>query len=121
MRLRATKVDVLADERGHAHARRGLVEILELLERSSLAPPVRQRASALFRRLAEAEAAVHGTSPEAVHFHEVGAVDSIVDVVGTLCGLARLGAERYVASPLNVGSGSVTMARREPPASSTSA
>jgi uncharacterized protein (TIGR00299 family) protein len=106
--LRATKVDVLAEAGGHAQ--RGLAEIQALVEGSSLPQAIRQRATALFRRLAEAEASVHGTTPEAVHFHEVGAVDSIVDVVGSLCGLARLGAERYVASPLNVGSGSVTMA-----------
>src|SRR5262249_60037083 len=61
------------------------------------------------RRLAEAEAAVHGSSPDEVHFHEVGAVDSIVDVVGGVVGLAWLGAERFSASPLNVGTGTVTM------------
>lgn len=107
--LRATKVDVIAEE-AQGHEGRGLREIVDLLERAALAADVKQRAASLFRRLAEAEAAVHGTAPEAVHFHEVGAVDSIVDVIGGVCGLTRLGAQRYVASPLNLGSGSVTMA-----------
>jgi uncharacterized protein (TIGR00299 family) protein len=114
--LRATKVDVLVDGQpaeqhahGHPHGHRGLHDILDLLGRSSLDAPVKDRAGALFRRLAEAEAAVHGTSPEAVHFHEVGAVDSIVDIVGAVCGLGWLGADTFVASPLNVGTGVVTM------------
>jgi uncharacterized protein (TIGR00299 family) protein len=107
--LRATKVDVHADA-ARPQPHRGLREILELVGSSTLPEPLKQRAGTLFRRLGEAEAAVHGTSPEEVHFHEVGAVDSIVDVIGSLCGLARLDAARYVASPLNVGSGSVRMA-----------
>lgn len=118
--LRATKLDVLIDDGGHEHEHphaghtghhhhRGLRDILDLLGKSTLDAPVKDRAAALFRRLAEAEAAVHGTSPEAVHFHEVGAVDSIVDIVGAVCGLARLGADRFAASSLNAGTGSVTM------------
>jgi uncharacterized protein (TIGR00299 family) protein len=113
--LHATKVDVViehgpdhAPEAAHGHRRLG--EILDVVERSSLAPELKDRASGLFRRLAEAEAAVHGTSTEEVQFHEVGALDSIVDVVGAVIGLAWLKADRYVASPLNVGSGSVRMA-----------
>jgi hypothetical protein len=119
--LRATKVDVVIDgddhhdhhdhhhHGHHHHHHRGLREILDLLGRSALDASVKERAAALFRRLAEAEAAVHGTSPDEVHFHEVGAVDSIVDTVGGLVGLAWLRADRFVASPLNVGSGTVTM------------
>jgi uncharacterized protein (TIGR00299 family) protein len=80
-----------------------------VLDKSKLDPAVRDRAASLFRRLAEAEASVHGTGVEQVHFHEVGAVDAIVDVVGGCFGLAWLRADRFVASPLNVGAGTVSM------------
>jgi uncharacterized protein (TIGR00299 family) protein len=92
---------------GHPH--RGLRDILSLLERSTLDAGVKERTTGLFRRLAEAEAAVHGTSPDDVKFHEVGAVDAIVDVVGGVVGLGWLGADRFMSSPLNVGTGTVTM------------
>jgi uncharacterized protein (TIGR00299 family) protein len=105
--LAATKVDVVAE--GPSPAHRHLRHILELLEASTLEAEVKARAAALFRRLAEAEAAVHGTSVEKVHFHEVGAVDSIVDIVGGVIALRWLAARRFVASPLNVGTGTVTM------------
>ena len=103
----ATKVDVVVEpgDKPHRHLR----DIRALLEASSLEPAVREQALSLFARLAEAEAAVHGTSPEKVHFHEVGAVDSIVDIVGGVLALRWLGASRFVASPLNLGSGTVTM------------
>jgi hypothetical protein len=107
--LQATKVDVVVEEQGQHHGHRGLRDILALLDRGGLHATVRERAAGLFRRLAEAEAVVHGTRPEEVHFHEVGAVDSIVDVVGGVIGLAWLRADRFVASPLNLGSGTVTM------------
>jgi uncharacterized protein (TIGR00299 family) protein len=94
----------------HAHEDRGLKEVLDLLARSSLSPLVRERVAEQFRRLADVEAASHGTTPDQVHFHEVGALDSIVDIVGGVWGLDWLGASRFVSSPLNVGSGSVTMA-----------
>ena len=105
--LAATKVDVVVEEAKPAH--RHLRHILEMLDASSLEPGLKERCRGLFRRLAEAEAAVHGTDPEKVHFHEVGAVDSIVDIVGGAFALDWLGASRFVASPLNVGSGTVTM------------
>jgi uncharacterized protein (TIGR00299 family) protein len=105
--LAATKVDVHGEEAAPAH--RHLKDILGLIDRSRLDPPIQERASALFRRLADAEAAVHGTSAEKVHFHEVGALDSIVDIVGGVIALGWLGAARFASSPLNVGSGTVTM------------
>lgn len=106
--LAATKVDVHVAEEQRAH--RHLGDILRLLEESRLPADVTEQAEALFVRLAEAEAEVHGTSPERVHFHEVGAVDSIVDIVGGVLALRWLEADRIVSSPLNVGSGTVTMA-----------
>jgi len=105
--LAATQVEVVVD--GPASGHRHLHHILDLLDASCLEPAVKESAGSLFRRLAEAEAAAHGTSVEKVHFHEVGAVDSIVDIVGGVIALRWLGASRFVASPLNVGSGSVTM------------
>jgi uncharacterized protein (TIGR00299 family) protein len=113
--LHATKVDVVTDGHGHGHGHghgtghRGLGDILQLIDRSTLDAHVKERAAALFRRLGETEAAVHGTGVEEVHFHEVGAVDAIVDIVGGVIGLSWLRAARIVASPLNVGTGTVTM------------
>ncbi len=72
-----------------------------------MSPTARERATALFRRLAEAEAAVHQIPVERVHLHEVGALDSIIDIVGSVFAMEWLGADRVIASPLNVGSGTV--------------
>jgi uncharacterized protein (TIGR00299 family) protein len=105
--LAATKVDVVAETAGQPH--RHLKHVLAILDGSSLEAEVKERAAALFRRLAEAEAAVHGTTPEKVHFHEVGALDSIVDIVGGVLALRWLSPARFVASPLNVGTGTVAM------------
>jgi uncharacterized protein (TIGR00299 family) protein len=108
----ACKFDVDVDaphgERGHAH--RAFPVIRAMVEESAIRPAVRDRALAIFTRLAEAEARVHGVSLDDVHLHEVGAVDSIVDVVGTAVGLAELGVGRVFVSPLPLGSGSVNSA-----------
>jgi pyridinium-3,5-bisthiocarboxylic acid mononucleotide nickel chelatase len=82
-------------------------EIRALLEGSSLAPAVRDRAVAVFADLAAAEAEVHGVPEGSVHFHEVGAVDSIADIVGVVAGLAALGVDELVCSRVAVGSGAV--------------
>ena len=82
------------------HHHRGLKEIAAILEQAQLAPAVRNGALRVFTKLAEAEAAVHGTSVDAVHFHEVGALDAIADIVGCVAGLHHLGIERLVCSPL---------------------
>jgi uncharacterized protein (TIGR00299 family) protein len=95
---------------GHEHHHRGLPDILGIIEGSRLAASVKRRAAQIFTRLAEAEARVHNLSVERIHFHEVGAIDAIVDVVGACIGFELLGIERFVASPLNVGSGMVEMA-----------
>ena len=89
---------------------RSLTTILGILEKSKLAGPVRERASAIFRKLGEAEAAVHDVPLEKIHFHEVGAVDAIVDIVGACVGFAALGIESFACSPLNVGGGTAKMA-----------
>jgi uncharacterized protein (TIGR00299 family) protein len=91
---------------GHYH----LKDIQRHIDRSALSAPARGRARELFERLAEAEAAIHEMPVERVHLHEVGAVDSIVDIVGAVFGLEWLGASRIVASPVNVGSGTVRCA-----------
>jgi uncharacterized protein (TIGR00299 family) protein len=90
----------------HRHLR----DILALIDRSGLPPGAKARASALFVRLGEAEAAVHDVPVDRVHFHEVGAVDSIVDVVCGVLALDWLAADRIVASPLNTGRGTVETA-----------
>ena len=105
-------------EHAHDHGRhhhRGLKEINDIVARSSLSPAGRERASRLFRRLAEVEAGIHQVPVETVHLHEVGAVDSIVDVVAAVCALEWLAPDRVVASPLNVGSGTVTCEHGELP------
>src|SRR5271155_2905116 len=89
---------------------RSLSAILEILEKSRLAAGVRERAAAIFRRLGEAEARVHDVPVEKIHFHEVGAVDAIVDIVGACIGFAELGIERFACSALNVGGGTAKMA-----------
>jgi uncharacterized protein (TIGR00299 family) protein len=102
--LQGTKVDVVIEPSGGA-PRRGLAEIKAILAGSALDPQTKERAAAVFRRLAEAEAHVHGTTPEEVHFHEVGAVDAIVDVVGTVAGLRLLDVEELHVSRLTLGRG----------------
>jgi pyridinium-3,5-bisthiocarboxylic acid mononucleotide nickel chelatase len=91
-------------------AHRSLAEIVRLIEGSALSPAGRQRACDLFRRLAEAEAEIHQMPVERVHLHEVGALDSIVDIVGAVFGLEWFAPGRVVASPLNVGGGTVNSA-----------
>ena len=97
-------------EEKHHHVHRTLDDINRLIDGSALSQPGKDRAKELFTRLGEAEAAIHGTSLAQVHLHEVGALDSIIDIVGTVFAMETLGAERIVASPLNVGSGTVRTA-----------
>jgi uncharacterized protein (TIGR00299 family) protein len=104
--FRATKVDVVIDREAH-HAHRSLGDILAILEASDLPADVRTKAGGIFTRLADAEARVHGSVREAVHFHDVGAVDAIVDVVGGVLALALLGVETVHCSALPVGGGTV--------------
>jgi pyridinium-3,5-bisthiocarboxylic acid mononucleotide nickel chelatase len=89
---------------------RSLGAILEILEKSELGARVRERAGAIFQKLGEAEARVHDVPLEKIHFHEVGAVDAIVDIVGACIGFEALGIEKFACSALNVGGGTVKMA-----------
>ncbi len=92
----------------HAHGtHRSLSTILSIIRAAPLAGPVKDRASRAFQLLGEAEAAIHSIPVEQVHFHEVGAVDTIVDIVCTAAGCESLGVDRWMSSPLNVGSGTV--------------
>ena len=100
--LRATLVNVQVSE-GDQHRR--LADIRTLITATNLPLPVQQRAIAVFTRLAEAEAAVHGTTVEQIHFHEVGALDAIVDIVGVCAGLYGLDIERLYASGVPLGEG----------------
>ncbi len=105
--LAATQVRVATTERHH---HRGLSRILEIITAANLAPRVAQRATAIFTKLGEAEARVHNVPLEKVHFHEVGAVDAIVDIVGACVGSDLLGLEDFACSALNVGGGRVETA-----------
>jgi uncharacterized protein (TIGR00299 family) protein len=103
----ASRVLVKTEEHHH---HRHLSNILKIIDNSRLEKGVKERAGKIFTRLAEAEAKVHRVPIERIHFHEVGALDAIVDVVGACIGFDRLGVERFFSSPLNVGSGMVEMA-----------
>lgn len=100
------RVVLEASESTHRH----LSDIRALLESAELEVPVRDNALGVFQRLAEAEAHVHGTSVDEVHFHEVGAVDAIVDIIGACLGLHYLGVQRFTCSPLPLGTGFVRSA-----------
>src|ERR1044071_1920257 len=88
---------------GHRH----LHHICKIINESGLPQRVQDRAIAIFTRLAEAEAAAHGPTIEKVHFHEVGAADAIIDIVGASLAVDLLGLEKIVCSPIPVGSGTV--------------
>ena len=102
--IAATRVRVESSE---PQRHRSLFDILQLIEQAGLPLTIIERASKIFRRLGEAEARVHGVPIEKVHFHEVGAVDAIVDIVGAVAGFEQLGVEEFVCSALNVGGGRV--------------
>src|SRR5438270_11006725 len=103
----ATYVHVEAPEE---QSHRFLPEVEEILNRGSLTARQRDLALRIFRRLAEAESAVHGMPLEKVHFHEVGALDSIADIAGAAIGLELLGAERITSRSVPTGSGMVKCA-----------
>jgi uncharacterized protein (TIGR00299 family) protein len=95
---------------GSGHRHHHLKHILAAIERSALSDAGRARAARMFQRLATVEAAIHGTTMEKVHLHEVGALDSIIDIVGAVAALEWFAADRIVVSPINVGGGMVRSA-----------
>ncbi|WP_029421134.1 nickel pincer cofactor biosynthesis protein LarC [Alicyclobacillus macrosporangiidus] len=99
-----------AHEHAHAHPHRHLPDIEHILDHSDLPDPVREKSRLAFRLLAEAEGRVHGLPPERVHFHEVGAVDAIVDIVGAMAGWYLAGMPACYVSPIEVGGGTVRCA-----------
>jgi uncharacterized protein (TIGR00299 family) protein len=104
--IAAFHVEVNApDQSSHRH----LSHILDIINGSRLSLAVKERSTSIFQRLAEAEARVHGISIEKVHFHEVGALDAIVDIVGACIGFELLGIQEFLCSKINVGSGFVTI------------
>ncbi|MDI9369960.1 MAG: nickel pincer cofactor biosynthesis protein LarC [Synergistaceae bacterium] len=105
--IAAAKVNVASFE---DHPHRGLSDILAIIDASPLSLQVKERSVKAFRLLAEAEGKVHGMPPEEVHFHEVGAIDSIVDIIGAFVLLEMAEVDRVVSSPLNVGHGTIKCA-----------
>lgn len=106
--LQATFIRVAVAEKGHPH--RPAREVIELVGNAPLPERARNRAVATFRKLAEVEGALHGQAPQDVEFHEVGAVDSIVDVVGVCVALELLAIDQVFASPVAQGVGSIRSA-----------
>jgi len=95
---------------GHSHSHRGLKEIREIISSASISQSAKDRAIRIFEALGAAEAKVHNTDIENIHFHEVGAIDAIVDIVCASVGAEELGVDEWVCSPLNVGGGTVVCA-----------
>ncbi len=119
--MQGSQITVHAHEQHHHHhhephahphhaPHRGLLEIQSMINSSSLPSEVKKKSIAVFKRLAEAEARVHGKTPEEVHFHEVGALDAIADIVGACLGLHLLHVDHVGFSPLPQGHGTITCA-----------
>jgi uncharacterized protein (TIGR00299 family) protein len=108
-----TQVRVRTDEHGQPH--RHLKDVEAILDRATIPEPVRTDVKQIFRRLAEAEAKVHGTRPDRIHFHEVGALDAIADIVGAAWGIRQLGLECIHVSPINLGGGFIQAAHGKMP------
>ncbi len=112
----ATRISVHAHEHSHAdghqghHHGRSAAELIGIVEASALVDEVKSRSVAIIRRIAEAEAKIHDSTPEEVHFHELGGLDTIVDVCGAVVGLRELGVERVYCAPLPLGHGFINCA-----------
>jgi len=118
MGITGTKVDVILKEHSHSdhhhedhyHHHRNLIDIQEIIEKSDLGPKVKDLSNKIFMEVAIAEAKVHNKDINEVHFHEVGAVDSIVDIVGAAICIDKLGVDEIISSTVEVGSGFVKCA-----------
>ncbi len=106
--IHAKKVDITVSDKKHPH--RTLADIEKILDKSNLSEFVKTHSKAIFRRLAEAEAQVHRKTPDAVHFHEVGALDAIIDIVGTVICIEYLNPDAIYSSPLPVSEGTIQAA-----------
>ena len=106
--LHGTRARVIAEDPAGAHPHRGLGTIRKMIEAGTLSEAVKSSSIAVFQRLAEAEAHVHQTTVDKVGFHEVGAIDAIVDIVGSCTALEQLDVERVTLSPLPLGQGTTT-------------
>ena len=106
--IAATRITISIDQK-HQHMRH-LADIIGIIDSSPLSSTIKEKSGRIFKRLADAEAKIHGTTPDKIHFHEVGAVDSILDNVGSVIGLELLGITQIMASPINTGSGTVLTA-----------
>jgi len=105
--ISGTQALIIIDQDHHGQHHRHLSNIKEIIGSSSLEEGVKAKSISIFTRLAEAEARVHNCDPESVHFHEVGAMDAIIDVVGVVAGFHLLGIEECYCSPLHLGTGTV--------------
>jgi hypothetical protein len=106
--ITAVQVEVVVSGQQHHHRR--LADICSMIDASDLSANVKEKSKSIFRILADAEAKIHNTTPEKIHFHEVGAVDAIIDIVGTCICFERLGIQQVYTSPVKLGSGGVTKA-----------
>ncbi|MFA6173566.1 MAG: nickel pincer cofactor biosynthesis protein LarC [Kiritimatiellales bacterium] len=107
--ISATHFDVELDHAGH-QPHRHLADVVKIIEAARLSDSVKARSIAVFTKLAETEAKVHGTTEEKIHFHEVGGIDAIIDIVGTVFGLEELGIEKVYAGSLRTGCGFIKCA-----------
>lgn len=105
--ISGTKFDVTIP---HEHHHRGLGDILNIINQSDLSAEIKETSTKIFTRLAEAEAKIHNKTVDEIHFHEVGAVDAIVDIVGAVIGLNLLGIDQVITSPFYIGTGTLKCA-----------
>ncbi len=105
-----SKALIRIDQDHHHHHHRRLSDIQGIIEKSDLEASIKEKSIAIFVRLAEAEARVHRSSMEEIHFHEVGAMDAIIDVVGAVIGITALGIQKIFCSPIHVGCGTIKCA-----------